>query len=96
MKVSGYILKFGEEIQPGIVIGKDCKIDTSNFHFKPFGTLESDCKISKDDIGVYFEGESSLFEIGVGGIVKERQGNLIMNFDIKEVSIIPKFTSKIK
>ena len=47
MKISGYILKFGEEFTSGIVIDKDCKVNISKIlQSRPFGIIDTDCKIT--------------------------------------------------
>lgn len=81
MKISGYILKFGEEFFPGMIIDKDCKIESK---------FLGDVILIKDEIGIRYEGEIDMFDFNVGGVVKEREGNLIKSFNITTVSIILK------
>lgn len=89
MKISGYILKFGEELQPGVVIDKNCKITFNNDGILcPVGIDKP--TFTTDEVGVYFKGEVDFIGIGVGGTVTELEGNVIKSYKITEVSIIPK------
>lgn len=95
----------GEFVSKGCVINTDKAFDMPvswNFnHMHPIGKVTSigdikgndcfDVEIELNSEGVDFvniiHGGSTF---GVGGTVKEREGNLIKKFDLKEVSLIKK------
>lgn len=68
IKISGYVLKFGEEIEPGTIISKDCKINLPKRDifiqqdFNPYKIIGSGSFIM-DENGVKYEGEVSILEI---------------------------------
>lgn len=109
MKLTGTLLKKGEELASGEFISKDCIINTDKVfdrpvnwnydHLVPLGSVISiddlsdpnglNVEIELNDEGIKFINKingGSTF--GIGGVVREREGNRITKFDLQEVSLI--------
>lgn len=101
MKVSGYVLKFGEDLGDGTIIHKDCKINIAHMSktlslnqglsvVGVIDTVEVDSKGISISADVVIPLSETDIELAPAGMIKGREGNIITKFDLWQVSVIPK------